>query len=106
MASKITEECISCGACEGECPTEAISMGDEIYVVDPNLCTECVGFDATRKCAETCPVQCCVLDPENHESEEALFARARALRGNGANRPELSSATSHFRAGAGDRPAA
>ena len=35
MAYKITDECISCGACEPECPNEAISEGDEIYIIDP-----------------------------------------------------------------------
>jgi ferredoxin len=43
MAYKITEECISCGACEPECANEAISEGSEIYVIDPDKCTECVG---------------------------------------------------------------
>ena len=40
MATHITDECINCGACEPECPNEAISEGDEVYVIDPNLCTE------------------------------------------------------------------
>jgi ferredoxin len=40
MALKITEECISCGACEPECPNEAISEGEEIYIIDPDKCTD------------------------------------------------------------------
>ncbi len=43
MATHITEDCINCGACEPECPNQAISEGDEIYKIDPKLCTECVG---------------------------------------------------------------
>ena len=43
MALLITDECINCDVCEPECPNEAISMGEEIYVIDPSRCTECVG---------------------------------------------------------------
>jgi len=48
MAYVITDDCIACGSCIGECPVEAISEGD-IYVIDPNLCTSC------GNCAEACP---------------------------------------------------
>jgi ferredoxin len=54
MAHKITEECIACGACLEECPEEAISEGDEIYIIDPDLCTDC------ETCVEVCPVDACV----------------------------------------------
>ena len=37
MATKITNECINCGACEPECPNRAISQGVEIFVIDPKL---------------------------------------------------------------------
>ena len=40
MATFITEECINCGACEPECPNTAISQGDDLYIIDPKLCTE------------------------------------------------------------------
>jgi len=50
MAYKITEECIACGACEPECPNEAITEGEEIYVIDPDKCTECMGGRAKRNC--------------------------------------------------------
>jgi Pyruvate/2-oxoacid:ferredoxin oxidoreductase delta subunit len=79
MATMITNECINCGACEPECPNNAISQGDPVYVIDPLLCTECVGFHDYEACAAVCPVDCCVTDPNNIESEEALIARARAL---------------------------
>ena len=79
MATMITSECINCGACEPECPNNAISQADEIYVIDPLLCTECVGFHDYEACAAVCPVDCCVTDPNNIETEEALIGRARAL---------------------------
>jgi ferredoxin len=50
MAYKISEDCISCGACESECPSGAISEGDTQFQIDPDKCEDC------GKCAETCPV--------------------------------------------------
>ena len=79
MATMITNECINCGACEPECPNDAISQGDPVFVIDPILCTECVGFHDYEACAAVCPVDCCVTDPNNIETEEALIARARVL---------------------------
>ena len=79
MATMITSECINCGACEPECPNNAISQGDPVYVIDPILCTECVGFHDYEACAAVCPVDCCVTDPNNIEPEEVLIARARSL---------------------------
>ncbi len=79
MSTMITNECINCGACEPECPNNAISQGDPVFVIDPLLCTECVGFHDYEACAAVCPVDCCVTDPNNIESEEALIARARQL---------------------------
>jgi hypothetical protein len=75
----ITNDCINCGACEPECPNNAISQGPTIFVIDPKLCTECVGFHDYEACAAVCPVDCCVTDPNNIESEDVLIARARAL---------------------------
>ena len=63
MAYKITDECISCGACEPECPNSAISEGETIYMIDSEKCRECVGNADSPKCAEICPVDCCVPDP-------------------------------------------
>jgi 4Fe-4S dicluster protein len=79
MATMITSDCINCGACEPECPNNAISQGDPVYVIDPKLCTECVGFHDYEACAAVCPVDVCVTDPNNIESEEVLIDRARAL---------------------------
>jgi len=79
MATMITSECINCGACEPECPNNAISQGDPVYVIDPKLCTECVGFHDYEACAAVCPVDVCVTDPNNIETEEVLIARARTI---------------------------
>jgi len=79
MATMITEECINCGACEPECPNQAISQADDLYVIDPALCTECVGFHDAEQCAAVCPVDCCIPDPNNEESEQLLVERARQI---------------------------
>lgn len=50
MAYKISDECIACGACAAECPVEAISEGDDKYVIDEDACIEC------GACASACPV--------------------------------------------------
>jgi len=79
MTTHITQECINCGACEPECPNEAISEGDNIYLIDSERCTECVGFNEKEACQAVCPVECCVADPAHPETEEVLLARAIAL---------------------------
>ena len=79
MATHITSDCINCGACEPECPNEAISEGEDIYVIDPNLCTECVGFHDYEACQAVCPVECCIPNEQNVESEETLLSRAVKL---------------------------
>jgi ferredoxin len=60
MALYINEECINCGACEPECPVEAISEGDEFYEIDPETCVECEGHHDEPQCIEVCPVECIV----------------------------------------------
>ena len=79
MPTHITEECINCGACEPECPNNAISQGDEIYVIDPDLCTECVGFYDHEECQAVCPVECCLPDPKHVETEASLIQKALKL---------------------------
>jgi Fe-S-cluster-containing hydrogenase component 2 len=79
MATMITGDCINCGACEPECPNNAISQGDPVFVIDPLLCTECVGFHDYEACAAVCPVDVCVTDPNNVETEDALIERARSI---------------------------
>lgn len=114
MAIKITDECINCGACEPECPNNAIyeggaewrfsdgtgvkgtykghNSGIEVNVDDPQTpksmdvyfivsdkCTECKGFHDEPQCAAVCPVDCCVPDEDNKESEEHLLAKKASL---------------------------
>ena len=75
MAYKITDDCISCGACEAECKNEAISEGETSYVIDPDKCTECVGNFESPKCTEVCPVDACVAAPDHEESKEQLLEK-------------------------------
>ncbi len=75
MAMKITDECINCDVCEPECPNGAIYMGEEIYEIDPDLCTECVGHYDEPQCVEVCPVDCIIVDPEHQETREELMAK-------------------------------
>ena len=75
MALMITDECINCDVCEPECPNGAISPGEEIYVIDPDLCTECVGHYDEPQCQQVCPVDCIPLDPEREESRDELMAK-------------------------------
>jgi ferredoxin len=75
MALKITDECINCDVCEPECPNGAISQGIEIYVIDPNKCTECVGHFDEPQCQLVCPVDCIPFDPDFVESKEQLYAK-------------------------------
>ena len=79
MAYKITDECISCGACEAECKNQAISEGETSYVIDPDRCTECVGYHGSPKCAEVCPVEAPKPDPDHVESKEQLLEKWRKL---------------------------
>lgn len=79
MATYITEECINCGACVPECPNEAIAEGSDIYVIDAERCSECVGFHEKEACQGVCPTECCLPDPRRPETESVLLARAVAL---------------------------
>ena len=79
MALLITDECINCDVCEPACPNEAISEGDDIYVIDPDLCTECVGHFDEPQCVVVCPVECIDPDPEFAESHDQLLAKLMRL---------------------------
>jgi len=113
MAIKITDECINCGACEPECPNNAIyeaaenwkfsegtsltgkivllngkeynadesqePIDDEVYFIVADKCTECKGFHDEPQCAAVCPVDCCVLDEENVETEAQLITKQQFL---------------------------
>lgn len=113
MAIKITDDCINCGACEPECPNNAIykngeewsysdgtslngeicfpngesvnadnrnaPLSNEYFFIVPNKCTECVGFHDQPQCASVCPVDCCVKDEKNEESEDLLLSKKELL---------------------------
>lgn len=101
MAIIITDECINCGACEPECPNNAIYEGgvewrwsdgtamkddsekepisDEFYYIVPDKCTECNGFHDEPQCAAVCPVDCCVPDEDRVETEDQLLAKKAEL---------------------------
>ena len=94
MATHITEDCINCGACTPECPNDAISEGDPVYVIDQERCTECVGFHEKEACQAVCPVECCLPDPQRPEKEAALIARAMELHPDDANLRSLANSGS------------
>lgn len=79
MSLLINDECINCDVCEPECPNSAITQGDEIYEIDPNLCTECVGHFDEPQCIEVCPVDCILDDPDNEESKDTLQLKYEKL---------------------------
>ena len=56
MAYTITDKCVSCGTCEGECPVSAISEGDPKFVIDADTCIDC------GACASVCPAAC--IEPQ------------------------------------------
>lgn len=75
MALYITDECINCDVCEPVCPNNAISQGQEIYQIDPDLCTECVGHYDKPQCQQVCPIDCIPLDPEHKETKDQLMEK-------------------------------
>lgn len=75
MALKITDECINCDVCEPACPNTAIFQGPEIFEIDPNRCTECVGHFETPQCVDVCPVDCIPIDPDWVESKDQLMEK-------------------------------
>jgi ferredoxin len=83
MSLKITDECINCDVCEPECPNDAISQGDETYVINPDLCTECVGEYETSQCVEVCPVDAIIKDADHEETHDELQAKYERIHGAG-----------------------
>jgi ferredoxin len=79
MSLTITADCINCDVCEPECPNGAISMGPEIYLIDPGKCTECVGHYDEPQCQQVCPVSCIILDPARRETKDQLQAKFERL---------------------------
>ena len=103
MAIKITDDCINCEACEAECPNNAIyspeqawkfsdgttmndnterengGFSDEFFYIATDKCTECIGFHDEPQCAAVCPVDCCVDDTDNVETEDQLMLKKDKL---------------------------
>jgi len=75
MALKITDECINCDVCEPVCPNQAIYMGEQIYEINPNLCTECVGHFDIPQCVDICPIDCIPKDENNVETNDQLYQK-------------------------------
>ncbi|CAN5197286.1 YfhL family 4Fe-4S dicluster ferredoxin [soil metagenome] len=89
MALLITDECINCDVCEPECPNSAISMGETIYEIDPNRCTECVGHFSEPQCQVVCPVECIPFDPAWRETHEQLEVKYQRLQQEAKPQPEV-----------------
>ena len=81
MALLIENSCINCDMCDPECPNEAISMGDEVYEIDVDKCTECVGHYEKSTCVSVCPIDCIKPDPEHQEDEQFLLAKFMRMHG-------------------------
>ena len=94
MALMINEECINCGACQPECPNNAIypngegyeykgqnldALSADYYYIVPEKCTECVGFHDSEQCIAVCPADCIVKDPNHVESKDALMEKVKGL---------------------------
>ncbi|WP_332419002.1 YfhL family 4Fe-4S dicluster ferredoxin [Vibrio metschnikovii] len=82
MALLITDKCTNCDMCEPECPNGAISMGEYVYEINPDLCTECKGHYYQPTCQSVCPINNCIItDPQHIESEEQLLEKFVILQG-------------------------
>ncbi len=94
MAIMITDECISCNACEAECPNTAIygagvtyllggtehaALNEEHTYIVPDKCTECVGFFDEPQCIPACPTEAIIPDAGNVETKEQLMAKKEHL---------------------------
>ena len=64
---------------EPKCPNNAIYEGSEIYIINSQRCTECVGHFYAPQCVEVCPVDCILVDVENIETEQQLQKKYLSL---------------------------
>jgi len=80
MALLINADCINCVECESVCPNEAISPGEDVFVIDPDKCTECVGYFKESQCIDVCRADCIVPDPNRRESKDELQAKSEHLK--------------------------
>ena len=81
MALKILDTCINCDMCDPECPNGAITLGEEIYEIDPNRCTECIGHYEEPTCVSVCPIDCVKPDENHIENEVDLLAKFLQMHG-------------------------
>lgn len=81
MALKILDSCINCDMCDPECPNDAISLGAEVYEIDADKCTECVGHYENPTCVSVCPIDCVKPDAEHIENKDDLQAKFLRLYG-------------------------
>lgn len=94
MAVLITDECISCNACEVECPNNAIYGAGDSWIlggeshdafnsdhtyIAHDKCTECVGFYDEPQCIPACPTEAIIMDAERVETKEQLMAKKEHL---------------------------
>lgn len=79
MALLINSLCINCDVCEPACPNQAITQGEEIYIIHPERCTECVGHFDEPQCVVVCPVECIDKDPAHPETEQQLLLKLLRL---------------------------
>ncbi len=81
MALMITEDCANCDACPPDCPNDAISEGEDIYVIDALKCTECVGHFDEPQCQLMCEPECIIQNPDFQESPDELMSKYEAMHG-------------------------
>lgn len=81
MALLITDDCTGCGACEPVCPNNAIYETDGLFAIEPDKCTECVGYHDEPQCVSRCPVDCIVPDPARRESRDELLQKFNRMNG-------------------------
>ena len=81
MALKILDSCINCDMCDPECPNQAITLGAEIYEINADKCTECVGHYDKPTCVSVCPIDCIKPDINHIESDEVLLNKFIKMHG-------------------------
>ncbi|HBY87342.1 MAG TPA: ferredoxin [Colwellia sp.] len=81
MALKILDSCINCDMCDPECPNDAIALGADIYEIDVDKCTECIGHYDQPTCVSVCPIDCVKPDLDHVENEDALLAKFIRMHG-------------------------
>ena len=79
MALMITDDCTACGACLDVCLNDAIIKKDPVYLINPNLCTECFGYFKDSQCVNICPVDAIILNPDHVEAYMELLEKDRRI---------------------------